>query len=97
MGLIWSTRLLGSGRISNQTFHIVDWLPTLVKSAGGHVDNDVKIDGLDLWKTLVENEKSTRKIVLHNIDDRRGAAAITVDNWKLIKGTRSNKICMNIF
>jgi len=34
-GLIWSPLLKKSQRVSNQTMHIIDWLPTLLEAAGG--------------------------------------------------------------
>lgn len=86
VGLVWSARLSRPGRVSGETFHIVDWLPTLLRAAGGYVNETAKIDGLDAWETLREDKESPRKVVLHNIDDIMGTAAITIDQWKLIKG-----------
>lgn len=34
-GLIWSPLLSNTGRVANQTLHIMDWLPTLYRAAGG--------------------------------------------------------------
>ena len=66
--------------------HIVDWLPSLLRAAGGSATNATSLDGFDLWDSLMEDKESPRRVVLHNIDDIVGAAAITVDQWKLIKG-----------
>ena len=33
-GLIWSPRIKGPGRVSEEMFHITDWLPTLYRAAG---------------------------------------------------------------
>lgn len=35
--LIWSPLLVKRNRVSNQTMHIADWLPTLYKAAGGNL------------------------------------------------------------
>lgn len=87
VGLIWSSKYLSRpGRVSNQTLHITDWLPTLLRAAGGHSDRLKKIDGLDAWEALSKDKESPRKTILHNIDDIIGTAAITVNDWKLIKG-----------
>lgn len=45
-----------------------------------------KIDGVDLWKALSEDLASERTDVLHNIDDIYGNAALTVGEWKIVKG-----------
>lgn len=37
-GLIWSPLLQKRQRISNQTMHIADWLPTLYHAAGGNLE-----------------------------------------------------------
>lgn len=89
VGLIWSGRLSDGGRVSNQTFHVTDWLPTLVKAAGGNpkVFFDAnKIDGMDAWEALTNNKDSPRKKILHNIENSQGIASITIDDWKLIIG-----------
>lgn len=45
------------------------------------------MDGKDLWETLSLNMESERNETLHNIDDRYGSASLTVDKWKIHKGT----------
>lgn len=42
-GLIWSPLLQSKQRVSNQTLHITDWLPTLYHAAGGNVRYCVQI------------------------------------------------------
>lgn len=89
VGLIWSGRLSRPGRVSNQAFHVTDWLPTLVKAAGGNTEvlfDTNKIDGVDAWEALTDDKDSPRKIILHNIDNVQGIASITIGDWKLIKG-----------
>ncbi|XP_011505473.1 PREDICTED: arylsulfatase I [Ceratosolen solmsi marchali] len=90
VGLIWSKHLNNPGRISNQTLHITDWLPTLLSAAGGYPNNSRNIDGLDVWNALKKNTQSPRKIILHNIDNIKNISAITVGDWKLIKGSSYN-------
>lgn len=93
-GLIWSPRLKQLPRLSEQTMHIVDWLPTLLEAAGGDAAlnnlTEAGLDGMSIWQALVRNETSPRQKVLHNIDDIWGSAAISVDQWKLVKGTNYN-------
>ncbi|KAH0535787.1 arylsulfatase B [Cotesia glomerata] len=87
-GLIWSKKLSEPGRVSRELMDITDWLPTLLTVAGGN--NSIlptAIDGIDMWESLNNKGPSQRRVVVHNIDDIYGAAAITVDDWKLVKGT----------
>lgn len=42
---------------------------------------------MNMWQALSEDTKSERTELLHNIDDIYGSASLTVDNWKLHKGT----------
>jgi arylsulfatase B len=86
VGLIWSMHLSTSGRISNQIFHISDWLPTLLSAARGYPYDYRNIDGLDIWNALKKDIESPRKVILHNIDNIKKISAITIGDWKLIKG-----------
>jgi hypothetical protein len=45
-----------------------------------------EIDGIDAWKALTEDLPSNRSSVLHNIDDIYGNAALTLGDWKMLKG-----------
>ncbi|XP_047036030.1 arylsulfatase I-like [Helicoverpa zea] len=89
-GLLWSPLLKQPSRVANQTFHLVDWMPTLIRAAGGDVSVLKNVDGIDLWEALSKDLPSHRNIIVHNIDDIYGSAAITVNNWKLHKGTNYN-------
>ncbi|CAH2092382.1 unnamed protein product [Euphydryas editha] len=86
-GLLWSPLVEKKARVAKQMFHLVDWLPTLLSIAGMNVSTIQGIDGIDQWEPLSKDLKSERVSVLHNIDDIFGSAAITVDKWKLHKGT----------
>ncbi|XP_017884012.1 arylsulfatase B [Ceratina calcarata] len=85
-GLLWSPKLLQTGRVSRQLFHITDWLPTLITAAGGD-PSKLSIDGMDLWNALSDDTESPRTSVLHNIDDKFGVAGITIGDWKYVQGT----------
>ncbi|KAH8375397.1 hypothetical protein KR200_005104 [Drosophila serrata] len=89
-GLIWSPLLKKRERVADQTMHITDWLPTLLEAAGGPsalANLSQELDGQSIWQALTHDEASPRRTVLHNIDDIWGSAAVTVGDWKVVKGT----------
>lgn len=86
-GLIWSPLLKNRQAVSEQTFHISDWLPTLLHAAGGDASVLQNIDGVNMWDALSDNTQSKRTEILHNIDNIWGSSAIMVDKWKLVAGT----------
>lgn len=45
------------------------------------------LDGKNVWNALSEDTASERNEILHNIDDIWGSAALTINEWKLVKGT----------
>lgn len=62
--------------------HVVDWYPTLLKLAGVSVEQKRKLDGMDLWPMLAQNQRSPHADLLLDVEDFRGA--IRVGEWKLI-------------
>lgn len=46
-----------------------------------------EIDGRNIWPALSLDIPSERTHILHNIDDIWDSAALTIDDWKVIKGT----------
>ena len=68
---------------NHQPLHIVDWYPTLVKLAGGSLDQKLPVDGLDIWPVLTEGAKSPHDVLLlpGTAPDQ---AAIRQGDWKLI-------------
>jgi arylsulfatase A-like enzyme len=65
---------------------MVDWYPTLIKLAGGTLDQKMPIDGLDVWPVLTSKAKSPHAAVL--LCGTRGPlpAGIRVGDWKLLIG-----------
>ncbi|XP_058835002.1 arylsulfatase B [Topomyia yanbarensis] len=90
-GFIWSPFLKNNCRVSQQIVHITDWLPTLLDAVGYDMLNlPPNLDGISCWQQLQDGNLTDRREILHNIDDIWGSAALTVNNWKVLKGTNYN-------
>ncbi|KAL4707476.1 hypothetical protein ACJJTC_000120 [Scirpophaga incertulas] len=87
---LFSPLLQKPSRLAPQRLHISDWLPTLYGAAGGDTSILKGIDGFNSWEALSKDLKTERTSVVHNIDDIFGSAAITINQWKLLKGTTYN-------
>lgn len=79
------------GTTSLELYHVTDWLPTLVRVAGGSTDRNRKLDGFDIWESLAATEASPRTEVLYNVNPLCSSgqagypkAGIRVGKWKLL-------------
>ena len=70
------------GSVVNAPLHIVDWYPTLIKLAGGSVEQPLPIDGRDAWPTIAEGKPTPHDDLLLN--STPGGGAIRVGDWKLV-------------
>ncbi|KAG5845586.1 hypothetical protein ANANG_G00140850 [Anguilla anguilla] len=60
--------LLRKGTSCRGLVHITDWFPTLVTLAEGSLEEDLNLDGYDVWEAISEGFPSPRQDILHNID-----------------------------
>lgn len=80
-----------AGKVIKEPLHGVDWYPTLVRLAGGSLDQGLPVDGLDIWPVLTEGARSPHDaLLLCGMAPRR--AAIRKGNWKLLLGARGPEI-----
>ncbi|GBP48052.1 Arylsulfatase B [Eumeta japonica] len=83
VGLIWSNAMSFTKNVWEGRMHCVDWLPTLLKAAGGEEVSG--IDGLNLWDSITNGERPRRNEHFE-IDDYTGYSAVVSGDYKLIIG-----------
>ena len=82
--LLWSPFV--KPRVSNQLFHVTDWLPTLASAAGIQLPV-THMYGVSQWNSLLDEAlPPPRTEVLHNIDPIWNVSAIRVGRFKLVQG-----------
>jgi len=70
------------GTVVNEPMHLVDWYPTLLKLAGGSLDQKLPLDGKDIMPTIAEGKPSPHEELLLNATPKEGA--IRIGDWKLV-------------
>lgn len=70
-----------AGKRSAEPLHMVDWYPTLVRLAGGSLEQKTPLDGRDIWPTLTAGKPSPHEEILLNTAPSGGA--IRAGDWKL--------------
>ncbi len=77
-------------KVIGEPIHIIDWFPTLVKLAGGSLEQKLPLDGKDIWPVLVQGAKSPHDaLLLPGMSP--GQAAVRAGDWKLIQNAKSAK------
>ena len=71
-----------AGATVNEPMHAVDWYPTLVKLAGGSLDQKLPLDGRDVWPMLTQGAKSPHDAIL--LVQNPDRAAVRMGDWKLL-------------
>ena len=79
----WPDRIAADQRV-RQPMHMVDWYPTLIKLAGGSLDQKLPIDGLDVWPMLTKGAPSPHDAILSVSTQGPTRAAVRMGDWKLI-------------
>ncbi len=79
----WPGRIPAGQRI-RQPMHMVDWYPTLIKQAGGSLEQKLPVDGLDVWPMLTKQAASPHDAILSVSTQGPKRAAVRMGEWKLI-------------
>ena len=79
-----------AGKRVGEPLDAVDWYPTLVKLAGGKLDQKLPLDGLDIWPVLAAGAKSPHEALLL-CGRSRQRVAIRMGDWKLLIGHRAKQ------
>ena len=72
-----------AGKTVKEPLHIIDWYPTLIKLAGGSLEQKLPLDGRDIWPVLTEGAKSPHE-TLFLPGMAANQAAIRQGDWKLL-------------
>ncbi len=79
----WPGRIPSGQRI-RQPMHMVDWYPTLIKLAGGSLEQKLPVDGLDVWPMLTQQAPTPHDAILSVSTQGPSRAAVRMGDWKLI-------------
>lgn len=77
---IWAPALLKrrGGLLTNQLFHVVDWLPTLYEAVGGNITDLGVIDGVSQWRSLVEGRRTGPRTELPYIQNQGSTTPVVI-------------------
>lgn len=76
-----------AGRAIDGMVHVVDLYPTLLGQAGASLDQPLSLDGLDMWNTIISNQDSPRREVVHALPGEHidtGPMSIRQGAYKLV-------------
>jgi arylsulfatase A-like enzyme len=76
------------GTVVDQMLHVVDFYPTLVRLAGGSLEQALPLDGRDAWPTITQGKPTPHAEIVHSVpgfaDSETGPPAIRVGDFKLM-------------
>lgn len=73
---------IAAGKRIKEPMHTVDWYPTLVKLAGGSLEQKTALDGKDVWPMLTQGAPSPHDAIL--CVQSPTVAALRMGDWKLV-------------
>jgi arylsulfatase A-like enzyme len=84
----WPAKIKG-GRVLDAPTHVVDFLPTLIRAAGGDPSSEPTAEGIDLWHALQDHSASPPERVMYWRTP--AGAAVRQGDWKLIRHRRGDR------
>ena len=85
--LRWPGRIK-AGTVVDEMLHVVDFYPTLVRLAGGSLEQPLPLDGRDAWPTITEGKPTPHTEIVLSVpgfeDSETGTPAIRVGDLKLV-------------
>ena len=84
--LRWPGRIPANQRV-DAMMHVVDLYPTLIHLAGASLEQDLPLDGMDMWDTITGHTESPRTEVVHSLPGESGdtgVMAIRRGDFKLV-------------
>uniref|UniRef100_A0A8C6STG3 Arylsulfatase family, member J n=1 Tax=Neogobius melanostomus TaxID=47308 RepID=A0A8C6STG3_9GOBI len=90
VGFVHSPLLVNKGTKCRSLVHITDWFPTLVTLGEGTLEEDLNLDGYDVWEAISEGHPSPPKNgswkAGYGLWNTAVQAALRVGHWKLLTG-----------
>jgi arylsulfatase A-like enzyme len=83
-----------SGTVVKEPVHVVDWYPTLLKLAGGSLEQKLPLDGMDIWPVITQGADTPHDALLLSATSY-GKAGIRCGDWKLLRGAGSKLADIN--
>ncbi len=71
-----------AGVTIKEPMHMIDWYPTLVKLAGGTLEQKLPLDGRDVWPMITKGAPTPHDAILTVQSPTR--AAVRMGDWKLL-------------
>jgi arylsulfatase A-like enzyme len=80
---------IAAGKMIAEPLQGVDWYPTLIKLAGGSLDQKLPLDGKDIWPVLTAGAKTPHDALLL-CGTKKNVTAIRMGDWKLLVNPNNN-------
>lgn len=84
--LRWPGKIPANRRVE-EMMHVVDLYPTLIRQAGASSEQELPLDGMDMWEAITARRKSPRTEVVHSLPGENGDTglmAIRQGDFKLV-------------